>query len=506
MNAVFALEFRKNLYSFFIIRFFFLFALILVFLVLPIIKEEHSWLFSPSNKLLLITIFIFIILNAASIMINRWLADSVLTVFAYAEFFFEILFWAAVSYLTGGIQSPFLYATIIIIIYSGIILEEKGAFFTTILAFSLLALQGINDEKSSSKLFIYLVFFSLTGAIASRISKRFQRINRELAQRDHMNEELKKQFFSIFSNINMGIIIVLDSKIIYVNNYAEQFSSKLQQTIDTFLADVKIYRNWVEIRIEEKYFNYMVMPYLEGQTVVLFTDITEMKLKEEDIQRKEKMAAVGHLTASIAHEIKNPLTSLIGASELIFSSFQSPDDDSLQLITIIRREGTRVKKLLDNLFNYTEERKLVFSPVRIKGIIDDMVKIFRATYPDIDFDHRVEDITILGDPDRLKEVFWNVLINSVEAMSEKGRIELYSMRERGRLNIYLRDEGGGIPDGNLEKIFNPFFSTKRRGTGLGLALVYKVIKMHSGDIKVRNYGKGAEFCLSFPLKDGDLIG
>lgn len=510
-------NFRKNLHSFFIIRFFFLIALFFAFFLLPFINERIE-LFSFRNKLILILVFFFTLVNFLSIVLGRVLNERRLRLFAYLQFFVEIFFWVLIAYLTGGIESPYLYVVVITIMYSGFILDEKGALFTTVASFTLLLLMAFLIKSSVlpivsmelvdlyalswvsffSRLFVYLFFFSIAGLMATGMARAVEKVNRELLERELMTQELKAHFYAIFSSLSIGFVITRNKKIMYANDFARRTCGDLDRLVDKMLGEPYTYLAWYETAWDKRVISYSVQQYVDRQEVVVFSDVTELRLREEENRRREKMAALGQLTASIAHEIKNPLASLMGASEVIFSSMQTADEDSRRLMDIILREGDRVKRLLDNLFTSTEERRLTLSDVSLKALLSDVTGIFALSYPDVEIAAELEEVTVEGDADRLREVCWNLLLNSVEAMKKRGRITLRLEREEHFALITLTDQGGGIPPEYVDKIFDPFFSTKKRGTGLGLAVVFSVVRMHHGDITVRNVEGGAEFRLRIP--------
>ena len=217
MNSIFWEDFRNHLYYYFIIRFFFIFTVVFSFFLFPFVRENTD-IFSFSNKVFLTAAFVIVLLNIISLMINRSIPDELLPATAYVQFSLEIFFWVVVSYLSGGIESPYLYVIIINIVYSGILLRERGAIFTTLFAFIMLLVQGIVVKMSLlplistelvelyaskwetyfSRLFTYLLFFSFTGLVASKISKGFQQTSQNLFESAERNRELRKHFFAIF--------------------------------------------------------------------------------------------------------------------------------------------------------------------------------------------------------------------------------------------------------------------------------------------------------------------
>lgn len=516
MIPLYTEEFRNHLYYYFIIRFFFIFTVVFSFFLFPFIRENTD-IFSFANKVFLSSAFIIVLINIISLIFNKSISDRYLKVFAYAQFSVEIFFWVIVSYLSGGIESPYLYVIIINIVYSGILLREKGAIFTTLFAFILLLFQGITIKLSLvplistqlvelyaskweayfSRLFTYLLFFSFTGFVASRISKGFQQANRSLFESAQRNKELKQHFFSIFSNINMGLVILSGEQKIYTNKYAGQFEDVLSDLLKEMVDDPSAKGRWSEKKINEMWLSYTVMPYIESQDVVLFSDVTLIRQREAELEHSERMAAIGKLTASIAHEIKNPLTSLIGASELMFAGVPSSGNggEEDQLVAIIRREGERVKTLLDSLFRYTEELKYSMNSCSLKEIAGDITTLFKIGNHEIDLIANVEDVSVFADYERLKEVFWNILINSSEAMGGKGEVHLTIKRADKKVQIIVDDSGPGFIEKNIDRIFDPFFSTKKRGTGLGLAQVYRIIAKHGGTVKAFNTPEGARIII-----------
>lgn len=519
MSRLSADEFRNHLNYYLVIRFFFVFTVIFSFFLLPFIRENTD-IFSFANKCFLLSSFIILVFNIASLIFGRFIREKYLTLFAYIQFIVEITFWVMVSYISGGISSPYLYVIIINIVYAGILMREKGAAVTILYAFTLLLLQGMcikfdflplitselvktytaSWESYFSRLFTYLLFFSFTGFVASRITKSFRQANSSLIESTLRNKEMQKHFFAIFSQINIGIVIFDETAKFYVNRYAEQFEDILDRFLAEAAEDTASNGAWSEKKIGDFWLSYTVMPYIENQKVIIFSDLTAIRKQEESFELQEKLATIGKLTATIAHEIKNPLTSLIGASELMFSEIKESQPESEELIEIVRREGTRVKTLLDSLFRYTEETSYTLMECVPSSILTDVVTLFRLGHPKVKITCKVDEFSVLGDAEKLKQVFWNIMTNSAEEMNDEGEIDIFSELTEDSFKIYFDDTGPGFIEKNIDKIFDPFFSTKKRGTGLGLALVYRIITKHGGKIKAMNTEKGARIIIDFGIK------
>ena len=521
MSRLSADEFRNHLNYYLIIRFFFIFTVIFSFFLFPFIRENND-IFSFANKLFLLSAFIMLVFNIVSLIFSRFINEKHLTLFAYLQFIVEISFWVMVSYVSGGISSPYLYVIIINIIYAGILMREKGAIITTLYAFFMLLLQGVcvkfsflplitsdlvktysaSWESYFSRLFTYLLFFSFTGFVASRITKSFRQANSSLIESTRRNKEMQKHFFAIFSQINIGIVIFDETTKFYVNRYAEQFAEILDKFLAEATKDPSSNGAWSEKKIDGIWLSYTVMPYIENQKVIIFSDLTAIRKQEESFELQEKLATIGKLTATIAHEIKNPLTSLIGASELMFSEIKEsqPESETEELIEIVRREGTRVKTLLDSLFRYTEETSYTLMECVPSSILSDVVTLFKLGHPKVKITCKVDEFSVIGDAEKLKQVFWNIMTNSAEEMNDEGEINIFSELSENSFKLYFDDTGPGFIEKNIDKIFDPFFSTKKRGTGLGLALVYRIVTKHGGTIKATNTEKGARIIIDFKTK------
>jgi len=257
---------------------------------------------------------------------------------------------------------------------------------------------------------------------------------------------------------------------------------------------------------------------LIGQTLI-FQDITKFKEMEEQMKRVDKMAAVGLLAAGMAHEIRNPLASLSGSIQMLKTEL-TLDDHQRHLMEITLRESERLNALITDFLLFAQPPQTQKTLYPIGRILEETLDLFihspsfhdgiRLLRPS---DH--EEIRASIDPDQMKQVFWNLLINAAQSMSNGGEIHvqlgkgntwgvttlLLSSPLRGKewVKISIVDSGNGIAPEEKEKIFEPFFTTKESGTGLGLSIVHKIIENHNGLIKVESeLGRGSTFSIFLP--------
>jgi two-component system, sporulation sensor kinase E len=236
--------------------------------------------------------------------------------------------------------------------------------------------------------------------------------------------------------------------------------------------------------------------------VTILKDVTDQKLTEQKLLKAETLNVVGELAAGVAHEIRNPLTSLKGFVQLI----QNQTDDFNQYLSIILSEVDRIEHIIKEFLVLSKSNSQNFEKASITGIIRDTVDLLntQAIIKNIEILTDVdEDIPhLFCDPMQLKQVFINFIKNAIEASSIGDAVEvnIKTCRESGYVQIQIRDYGCGMDEWVLKKIGKPFFTTKEEGTGLGLMVSNNIIKHHNGKLDVQSKkGRGTNFIISLPL-------
>lgn len=239
---------------------------------------------------------------------------------------------------------------------------------------------------------------------------------------------------------------------------------------------------------------------------IMFTamirDVSMQKQLEKNLLQSERLAAVGQAVARVAHEIKNPLMIIGGFSHQLEKSLT--DDKAVQKLDMIFEEVSRLEKLVANVGDFTKEYKLLKRPADINSVVQDVVKIMGEIYSNEKYGFRAElsqDLReIYCDPDKLKQVFMNVIANGVEAMGNGGTITINTGESAGGVEIRIRDEGTGMREEELLNIFQPFYTTREKGSGLGLSISYKIVEAHRGEISAVSVpGKGTTFLIRLPV-------
>lgn len=229
----------------------------------------------------------------------------------------------------------------------------------------------------------------------------------------------------------------------------------------------------------------------------------ELQDSFEQIKRADRLSAIGQLSASLAHEIRNPLAAIDGAANLIESS-QTSQQMRTGSLAIIHKEIQRLNRLLTNLLDFARPRRPEFQAVEPNRLIDAILNLtgHSAEQKGIRFRKEVPPSVpaFECDPEQMKQVILNLAINAVQAMTGPGEVLLSAHQWDSSVVISVRDQGPGVDEENLEKIFNPFYTTKEAGTGLGLSVVYQIVSQHGGIVKAeRNPGGGMTFSVVIPL-------
>jgi PAS domain S-box-containing protein len=236
-----------------------------------------------------------------------------------------------------------------------------------------------------------------------------------------------------------------------------------------------------------------------GSSIIL-RDITEIREMEEELRRKDHLAALGEMVAGLAHEIRNPLASIkAGIESLSFKGGKDSNDYRFQAIVL--QEIKRLERIVNDMTIYASDKDLKKSKVNLKGLIGEILLMFgqEIAEKNIHVQNNLKgNLTCYVDRDKIITVLNNLFLNAMEAIGENGNIEFSIRRGKKNMIIQLKDDGGGIPKDIISKLFIPFFTTKNKGTGLGLSIVNRIIQNHHGTIKVKNEGNGACFTITLP--------
>lgn len=252
----------------------------------------------------------------------------------------------------------------------------------------------------------------------------------------------------------------------------------------------------------------------QNRVLVFLRDVTEKRLQELQLMQAEKLSSIGVLASGVAHEINNPLSSVAGYAEALLRRFKDEQslaedprlDDFQKYLNVIVRESYRCKGIIDSLLSFSRKSDGSVSNININDILNEVLELvrFKSRYEKIEIriDLQQDLPDILGDPAGLRQVCMNLLMNAHQAISGSGVVEITTRTtKQAAVMFQIRDSGCGISKDVIEQIWDPFFTTKNvgQGLGLGLAVTYNIIKRLGGDISVESQvGKGSKFSVRMP--------
>jgi two-component system, NtrC family, sensor histidine kinase HydH len=239
----------------------------------------------------------------------------------------------------------------------------------------------------------------------------------------------------------------------------------------------------------------------KAETIIQFR-AEEQKKREEELHLAERLASLGEMVAGVSHEIKNPLGIIQSTAELL-SDMNQTDEKQRMLSLVIKEESIRLNNIVTEFLDFARPHDLNLQVCRLEEIIQKNISFLgqelekKGIQVKDNFGSR--SFKLNGDPERLYRAFMNLFINSIQAINGPGSIDIRIAESRTGFRIEIEDTGSGIDEENMKKIFNPFFTTKERGSGLGLPIVRNIIEGHNGTIILENVeGSGAKVVITLP--------
>ncbi len=450
---------------------------------------------------------------------------------------------------TGGPESIFPFLYVLVVIASCVLLSRQGAlaiagaasllYIAVVVGRTVFPFAYIMDAASETTALSVLTMFLNTGTFlvvaitAGSLAEQYRSAHHALEDQRKDLSDLQAFKDLIFQSVGAGLIALdHDGRITAYNRAAAEItgvpsgraigqpwrtifgdSPDVRQIAAAARSDARAFRRHeLILRTASGAEAPVAMTFWalrsgSGETVGLIAvceDLSPIKQMEARVRQADRLATVGRMAANIAHEIRNPLASLTGAIEVLAKDTELGGARE-RLAQIVVRESERLDRIINDLLEYARPAPLALQPVDLADMLDevllllehrplpDNVKLVRAYGGSLPVD---------ADPQRIRQVFWNLCLNAVEAMQDGGELRVGSLTHDRRVEISISDSGTGIQAADLAHIFEPFFSTKSEGSGIGLALVHRIVQEHGGDIDVRSSsGQGTTFTITLPARD-----
>jgi two-component system sensor histidine kinase PilS (NtrC family) len=472
--------------------------------------------------------------------------------FAWLQLALDVVLETVLVSATGGFRSIFSFLYVLTITAASLILSRRGGmviaglssllytgaiFSPPLFPWSGLPEPGDATALDAPVIFVNVGVFVIVALLTGTLAERIHQIRRALEDQGRNLQDLQAFKDLIFQSVGAGLIAMDASlRITAFNRAAEEITG--------FSADEATGRSWNaifggkispdgalasaggegvqarrhEIRHRRKDGSEIPLgisfwPLRSGEgalvgVIGICQDLTEIKRMERRVREADRLAAIGRLAANIAHEIRNPLASLSGAIEVLVRDL--PNEDTRErLAEIAIRESDRLNRIITEFLKYARPSPPQRRPVNMAEILDEVLLLLeqRPLQPGLKIIKGYQDpLSSCVDPQQMKQAIWNLCLNAAEAMPEGGEIRVSAAllpREKPeQIEISVSDTGAGIHPQDLYHIFEPFFSTKANGSGIGLAQVHRIVQDHGGEIEVRSEpGSGTTFRLLLPVSE-----
>jgi len=449
-----------------------------------------------------------------------WLAERRWIYFT--GFVLDSLFLSLLITFSGLNQSLFLFLHLVNILLAGLMFQSRGALAMALFSSIFFTLASFFGPEMKAMNYIFLLalnniaFFSVAG-LSGYLSEQLQFMGVELTKTGLTLREIQELNKAIVGHMPSGLLTFNRQGLVLQENISAQkiFGGRALKDTNIFdflpelpkeTTDKKelYWKTSEETKILQISVSSMFSPVIEGELFIAqIEDLTRVKQLEYSVRQNEKLAAIGGLAAGIAHEIRNPLAGISGSVELL--SQTTANDDDKKLMRIILREIDRLNNLITEFLDYSRPEEPPTDPVDLvslaKEVMDNMQSNQKIRQDVLTAVELPDKAVVLGRRDKLKQAFLNIIINSYQAMEavSVARFELSVKFENQKWKVTLKDSGCGMSESTRRRMFEPFHTTKSKGTGLGLAVTHKILEGHGAQIFVESeQGVGTSFVLIFP--------
>jgi signal transduction histidine kinase len=368
-----------------------------------------------------------------------------------------------------------------------------------------------------------------------QVSNKIERLGRRMRNVEEVFSALKENLDQIMTNLEDGIMLFTrDARAVLVSDSVERFlgmgrnqtlgaeihdifdrTTLLGATVrDAFDAGVSIVQEEittetgrrVQISLDFIHDDHQADRRQTLGALLTLHDLESVREIESELELSRRLAAIGRLTSGVGHEVKNPINAIVVHLELLRNKLNSSDDRALRHLEIIQSEIQRLDRVVQTLVDFSRPVELQLMEQDLREVVASVLLLASAEFEtrNVKVSSLLPDTPAIAkiDSDLMKQALLNVVLNGAQAMAGGGKLEVRLSGDARVASISVHDEGEGIPDEVRQKIFDLYFTTKREGSGIGLAMTYRILQLHNGQVDVQSQpGKGTTFVLRLPLSN-----
>jgi len=445
---------------------------------------------------------------------------------------FELITETGIVYATGQLNSPFSALYILTIVSSALVYRLFGTLVLASLSsavYALIVWLGLSNPETFDlsfnsvqfildlpdrvfySVFLHILIVYLTAFMSGYLADRLRMRDRQLADTSLALRKAKLETDDILLHLNSGLLTIdAQGRIVFFNRTAgrilgyreedikghpceEVFAERMPNLAACLMDSIRSREAHIRREIEITAPTGIIIPiglsisiltgenYIARGVIAIFSDLTEAKILEVKMRAADRLAAIGELSAAIAHEIRNPLAAISGSVEVLRKDLQLSDENK-RLMELIVKESHRLSLILSEFLHYTKIDRPAYVKVDLCHIINDILRILyhHESFNDsirVDFESFDPVVYVVGDEDLIKQLLLNLAVNACESFEgNSGQLTFHITpgNTKEKVLLLVEDNGSGITEEAQKKIFQPFFSTKKLGTGLGLAIVHRI--------------------------------
>lgn len=466
---------------------------------------------------------------------------------AYIQFVGDLVLITGLVYYFGGTASPFSILYLIVITLASVLLRRRAGIHVASLAWLMYAAVALaivrgwvhppgldpNTDltfwRFAYYLAIHFVGFYAVAFMTSQLAQNVAQAERALRQKGERLAELRVAYRDVIESIPSGLVTTDPTGFITSANAAAQFilEKPAIELINRPIFDLGLFdqENWQKLRVQAEHgrerletpyragdrelmIGYSLSPLTQSEAepsgyILIFQDLSEWKKLQEEMRLQERMAAVGQMASGLAHEIGNPLAAISGSVQMLSSSV-SEQTPQRKLLDIILKESQRLDRTIKGFLRFAKPKEASNVRFDVGALVSENVELLRNS-PEVYPGHRIElelqqtSVSLVGDPDQISQIFWNLVRNSLRAMPDGGLLRVLGRLEEDRFQLDVVDTGRGMTAEEKARMFHPFRSYFDGGSGIGMAIVYRIVEEHGGEVRVDSKpGEGTRVRVELP--------